>query len=178
MRTYQYLSGLGEGRVRADGYYAVPTRDVQRVLRDRGFDTGPIDNIYGQRTANALSQAIGSTNVVGGFHSANPRDAEIAFDSAETWDAVRALPIQLEPTVIPTGGGGASTIGPHLDPFPRAGARPSAAASTGINWPVVIGAGVLAFGLGWFFLNKRRRGRGRVLRAELVRSPRPKRLTQ
>lgn len=172
MRTYHYFSGLGS----QDDFTVVRTSDVQRALRDRGFDPGPIDNLYGPRTEAAIYAAMERTGVLGPFVAAR-RAAQISIDP-DAWRAILALSSG-------AGSGGATpsatpttprtpSIGPSLDPLATFTKNGNGAESGGINWGLVLGAGAIAFGIGWLFLSKPRKrgvsGLGRARRRRRRRS--------
>jgi peptidoglycan hydrolase-like protein with peptidoglycan-binding domain len=129
---------------------------VQRALRARGFNPGALDGIWGPRTEQALIAAMERTTVFGGYDAAEDRRTVRIADFA--WNAILALPASQTSTggggtstgggVVPSGGG--STTGPMLDLSTAQPEEPS-----GVNWPLIIGAGVVAFGLGWFVLGKK-----------------------
>lgn len=171
MRTYHYFSGLGNVEDRV----TKTTAQVQRVLFERGYNPGTIDNQYGPNTHEALIDAsvhLAVQGVPGEVYtqptSRRPYPTSVVMDRA-LWEAIRALPVTRRapgsagadtPTTPSGGGGGGTSIGPSLDtPALSFDEGNGAAESSKINWPVVIGAGAIAFGLGWFFLNKRGRGR-------------------
>jgi hypothetical protein len=180
VRTYHYFSGLGD----VAATVTKPTSTVQRALYERGFDPGPIDNKYGERTYTALSRAVDrilptapDAAILTDPTSRAPYPTTITVTRA-AWDAIRALPItrrvaagttsappvptsgaDTTPSATPGATSSGTSIGPGLDPLATFTANGGGDDSSGkINWGLVLGAGAIAFGVGWFFLNKRGRG--------------------
>jgi len=167
VRTYHYFSGLGS----QDDFTVVRTSDVQRALRDRGFDPGPVDNLYGPRTEAAVYAAMERTGVLGPFVAAR-RDAQIRIDP-DAWRAILALPVR-GASATPGATPGATTLGPSLDPLVTFTENGDGGSSAGVNWGLVLGAGAVAFGIGWLFLSRPRKrgvsGLGRARRRRRRRS--------
>lgn len=167
---------------------SVTTLQLQRDLYVRGFDPGPLDGIFGSRTLNATQLAANRVGygAIGGLvvSSSDRNSVEV---NADLLARIQGLPIVRElpsgsgavrPRVgtatgsggttttgsgTPAGGGttttggGGTTIGPSLD-VPPPSLPP--VEEGGINWPLVLGVGVAAFGVGWFFLGRKKRQSG------------------